>query len=155
MYFTGNGSTHSKVSKTVDETRLIETPTSSDKGAQHVDIIVSDKNPNPVHEVKSATALSRPSKGESESKTFTGEITGTNNSLTSDISLTHVDVGSNFTRDTSLSVERQAECLDLQTVVKDLETQNQKLAEENHKLLNKLSVQSKVCTQKNHGVLSL
>ncbi|XP_028400066.1 golgin-45-like [Dendronephthya gigantea] len=44
----------------------------------------------------------------------------------------------------SLSVERKAECLDLQSLVKDLETKNQGLSEENNQLLKKLSVLSKV-----------
>jgi hypothetical protein len=57
----------------------------------------------------------------------------------------HAGLGGDVASGTTLSVERKAECLDLQSLVKDLETQNQKLLQENEKLLNKLSVQSKVC----------
>lgn len=58
----------------------------------------------------------------------------------------HVGLGRELVNGTSLSLEREAECLDLQSLLKNLETQNQKLSEENEKLLNKLSVQTKVCT---------
>lgn len=44
----------------------------------------------------------------------------------------------------STCVERDAECLDTHTLIKDLQTQNSKLAKEKEGLLNKLSVQNKV-----------
>ncbi|XP_046853620.1 golgin-45-like isoform X2 [Xenia sp. Carnegie-2017] len=44
----------------------------------------------------------------------------------------------------STCVERDAECLDTHTLIKDLQTQNSKLTKEKEGLLNKLSVQNKV-----------
>ena len=79
---------------------------------------------------------------------FAEETAEQNNSLGNGKNYGNVSLNSSVPSVTSLSVERKAECLDLQSLVKDLETQNQKLSEENEKLLNKLSVQSKVQNNK-------
>ena len=82
----------------------------------------------------------------SESQTmFAGETPEQKNGSENGNIHGHAGLGGDVASGTTLSVERKAECLDLQSLVKDLETQNQKLLQENEKLLNKLSVQSKVC----------
>jgi len=117
---------------TLNEEALIKPQVSSSL----VDTIVSGKRFPPVKNAMTQSVVP----DESQTK-FAEETPEQNNSLGNGLN-------SNVSSDTSLSVERKAECLDLQSLVKDLETQNQKLSEENEKLLNKLSVQSKVQNNK-------
>ncbi len=153
MSFTGVGLTHSELTETLHETTLVKPQNSSSgnrsyrssllKDPGQVDTLVTGERFHPVQEVKNTTAsLNRPSDFQSQ---CAGKTREQDKSLeNSNIHLSHVGLGNNVASGTSLSVERKAECLDLQSLVKDLETRNQTLSEENEKLLKKLSVQSKV-----------
>lgn len=66
---------------------------------------------------------------------------------------TQLKEDSNISSNSMPSLERKPECLDLQLLVKDLETRNRELSEENEKLLNKLSLQTKVLLQCTHKLI--
>ena len=152
MFFIDDGLIHNKLKQTVDQTGLAKPLAFLSSSWEEPDRLtvendpgdanttVSDKQSYSVHTVKKDTAAKdRQNEIQSNFASQTSEqntnIGGTSYSI---------HVGGNVAIGTSLSVERKAECLDLQSLVKDLESQNQKLSQENEKLLNKLSVQTKV-----------
>jgi hypothetical protein len=155
MPFTDSaGLTYNEVAGTLHEIASVKPQTSSSGNEPYIptvmtdsgqlDALVSGKILTPVQEVKNTTVpIDRLNISQSR---FVGKTPELDTSLgNGNIYLSHVGLGSDVASGTSLSVERKAECLDLQSLVKDLETRNQKLSEENEKLLNKLSVQGKVC----------
>ena len=152
MLFIDDGLIHNKLKQTIDKTGLAKPLTSPSrswpephiltvkKDPRNIDPTVSGKLFDSLHAVKS-DAMLKDWENEIQYK-FAAKTSEQDTNIGDAIYLN--PVGSDVAGGTSLSVERKAECLDLQSLVKDLENQNQKLSEENEKLMKKLSVQTKV-----------